>query len=87
MEAKLIKSLYRSQQIRENLYRFERSQLLEVYFARLDGIAHDQEHPELNDLSLADLKSYLWGRFHQDPLLEQISLMNSPVWENNLRSS
>lgn len=83
MEAKLVKSLYRYTKIKEALFRFERSEILEVYFARLDGREKSREElNELYDFSLDDLRLFLSGKFKEDPIVQQMSHLHSLVLES-----
>lgn len=78
-----MKALFRYTELREALFRYQRSQILEVYFARLDGRENtNPELEELYDFSLADLELFLSGRFQQDPLIQQLSMLDSQVWES-----
>lgn len=82
MEPK-VKNLFRYTQLKESLLRYKRSQILEVYFARLDG--RENANPalrELYELSMEDLKLFLSGKFQHDPLIQQLSKMHSQVLEN-----
>ncbi|HLW57267.1 MAG TPA: hypothetical protein VKY27_07775 [Bacteriovoracaceae bacterium] len=78
-----MKNLFRYTQLKESLLRYKRSQILEVYFARLDG--RENTNPalrELYELSMEDLKLFLSGKFQQDPLIQQLSKMHSQVLES-----
>jgi len=82
MEPK-VKNLFRYTQLKESLLRYKRSQILEVYFARLDG--RENTNPalrELYELSMEDLKLFLSGKFQQDPLIQQLSKMHFQVLES-----
>jgi hypothetical protein len=60
---------------RASLERFERSKILEIYFARLDGRVPDEipsEHEELYALELANIKNFLLGQHPHDPILQKI---------------
>jgi predicted transcriptional regulator len=63
---------------RSVLDKFERSKILEVYFARLDGRMPDiipEELKELYEIELISIKSFLLGQHPQDPLLHKIFRM------------
>jgi hypothetical protein len=69
------KALREMKMTREALGKFERSKILEIYFARLDGRVPDEipsEHEELYALELADIKNFLLGQHPQDPILQKI---------------
>jgi hypothetical protein len=60
---------------RKTLDKFERSKILEVYFARLDGRIPDSipsDHHELYQLELKAIKAFLMGQYPQDTLLQKI---------------
>jgi hypothetical protein len=60
---------------REALEKFERSKILEIYFARLDGRVPDEipfEHEDLYALELEKIKKFLLGQHPQDPILQKI---------------
>ncbi|HLT23228.1 MAG TPA: hypothetical protein VKZ84_07285 [Bacteriovoracaceae bacterium] len=84
MEPKLESSLFRYAEITEVLFRYERSQILEVYFSRLDGRENvNPDLAELYEFSLEDLKLFLAGRFQQDPLIQQLTRLHSQALESN----
>ena len=59
---------------RNSLKHHDRSEILKVYFNRLDGRATEM-HTELEDLyklDLSILKDYLLGQYPPDPLLHKI---------------
>jgi hypothetical protein len=59
----------------KNLGRFERSLILQVYFARLDGRMPEEipsGHEELYTTELPGIKSFLLGQLPQDTLLQKI---------------
>ncbi|MCM2351588.1 MAG: hypothetical protein NDI69_16310 [Bacteriovoracaceae bacterium] len=61
--------------VRTVLERFERSKILEVYFARMDGRIPEEipaEYHELYQLGLNDIKGFLLGQHPQDTLLHKI---------------
>jgi hypothetical protein len=56
------------------LEKFERSKLLEIYFARIDGRCLDEvdsDLQELYDLELEDIKAFLLGQHPRDTLLHK----------------
>jgi hypothetical protein len=56
------------------LEKFERSKLLEVYFARIDGRRLDEQDSdiqELYELELEDIKAFLLGQHPRDTLLHK----------------
>lgn len=84
METKTVTNLLRYTELKDILFRYKRSQILEVYFARLDG--RENSNPaleELYELSLDDLKLFLSGKFQEDQLLQQLSKLHSPISENS----
>lgn len=61
--------------VRTVLERFERSKILEVYFARMDGRIPEEipvEYHDLYQLELNDIKGFLLGQHPQDTLLHKI---------------
>lgn len=66
--------------VRTMLERYERSKILEVYFARLDGrvpriVPFDQK--PLWEIELSEIKAFLLGQHPQDNLLTRfLSLMS-----------
>lgn len=63
---------------REVLEKFERSKILEIYFARLDGRLPEQipeEYESLYAIDLPTIKSFLMGQHPQDPLLQKVFRM------------
>lgn len=61
--------------VRTVLERFERSKILEVYFARMDGRIPEEipaQYHELYQLELNDIKGFLLGQHPQDTLLHKI---------------
>lgn len=85
MEPKSTTTLIKYTQLKETLSGYRRSQILEVYFARLDGRENTNSAlAELYQIPLEDLKLFLSGKFQQDPLLQQLSKINSLVSENKI---
>lgn len=61
--------------IRRTLGKFERSKILEIYFARLDGRIPDEipvEYEELYQIELNSIKKFLLGQYPQDNLLQRL---------------
>lgn len=61
--------------VRSVLVKFERSKILEVYFARLDGRVPEKIPMELvglYDIDLEHIKAFLLGQHPQDTLLHKI---------------
>lgn len=61
--------------VRSVLEQFERSKILEVYFARLDGRIPEIIPSELNELyeiELSSIKGFLLGQHPQDTLLMKV---------------
>lgn len=88
MNSQLMQSLFRYQEVKEILLKYERSKILEVYFSRLDGRnKNDKDDNELYELSLEDLKLFLAGKFKEDPILQQLSNFHSLISENKRKSS
>lgn len=61
--------------IRNTLGKFERSKILQVYFARLDGRTPEEiphEFHELYSIELSAIKSFLLNQHPQDALLQKI---------------
>lgn len=78
----IVNCLFKYAKIKEELLRYKRSQILEVYFARLDGRENNNPALEkLYQLPMEDLKLFLSGKFQQDPLIQQLSKM-SQLLEN-----
>lgn len=64
--------------IRRTLGKFERSKILEVYFARLDGRIPEEipvELEDLYDIELPAIRTYLLGQHPQDTLMQKIFKM------------
>lgn len=65
---------------RNKLDKFERSQILEVYFLRADGRTSEEYPVELTDLyelDMASIKSYLLNQHPKDPILHKLfNIMN-----------
>lgn len=65
---------------RITLGKFERSKILQVYFARLDGRSPEEipsEYAELYSIELPVIKSFLLNQHPQDALLQKIFKMMS----------
>lgn len=65
---------------RITLDKFERSKILQVYFARLDGRSPEEipsEYAELYSIDLSLIKSFLLNQLPQDALLQKIFKMMS----------
>lgn len=65
---------------RITLGKFERSKILQVYFARLDGRTPEEipsEYQELYSIELAAIKTFLLNQHPQDALLQKIFKMMS----------
>lgn len=65
---------------RITLGKFERSKILQVYFARLDGRSPEDapaEFQELYSIDLAVIKSFLLNQHPQDAILQRIFKMMS----------
>lgn len=65
---------------RITLGKFERSKILQVYFARLDGRSPEEipsEYEELYTIELPLIKSFLLNQHPQDALLQKIFKMMS----------
>ena len=63
---------------RRALEKFERSKILEVYFARIDGRIPEEIPAELNDLytiEMGAIKGFLLGQHPHDSLLQKIFRM------------
>ena len=65
---------------RITLGKFERSKILQVYFARLDGRSPEEipaEYAELYSVELSVIKSFLLNQHPQDALFQKIFKMMS----------
>ncbi len=65
---------------RITLGKFERSKILQVYFARLDGRTPEEipsEYQELYSIELSAIKTFLLNQHPQDALLQKIFKMMS----------
>ncbi len=65
---------------RITLGKFERSKILQVYFARLDGRTPEEipsEYQELYSIELQAIKTFLLNQHPQDALLQKIFKMMS----------
>lgn len=64
-----------AQLVRSILEKYERSKILEVYFARVDGRLPEiisPEHRDLYEIELNSIKGFLLGQHPQDTLLMKI---------------